>query len=60
MSVFSRFGRDIRGNVAMMFGLALVPLVGMVGAAVDYSRIRPSTTGCRRISATSRTGNSSR
>ena len=39
MSVFSRFRRDNRGNVAMMFGLALVPLTGMVGAAIDYSRI---------------------
>jgi Flp pilus assembly protein TadG len=27
-----------RGNVAMMFGLAIVPTVGMTGAAVDYSR----------------------
>src|SRR5829696_1794848 len=26
------------GNAAMMFGLALVPLVGFIGAALDYSR----------------------
>lgn len=28
--------RDRRGNVAMLFGLAVVPLFGFVGAAVDY------------------------
>jgi Flp pilus assembly protein TadG len=27
-----------RGNVAMMFGLAVIPLLGMAAAAVDYSR----------------------
>jgi Flp pilus assembly protein TadG len=27
-----------RGNVAMMFGLTLVPVVGITGSAVDYSR----------------------
>jgi Flp pilus assembly protein TadG len=32
------FRRDARGNVAMMFGLAVLPLIGMVAAAVDYSR----------------------
>ena len=26
------------GNVAMMFGLLLIPIVGAIGAAVDYSR----------------------
>lgn len=33
-----RFAQNDKGNVAMMFGLAMVPMVGMVGAAVDYSR----------------------
>lgn len=32
------YGRDERGNVAVMFALALVPMLGFVGAAVDYSR----------------------
>lgn len=32
------FGDDRRGNVAMMFAFAVVPIVGLVGAAVDYSR----------------------
>ena len=26
------------GNLAMMFALAVVPIMGLVGAAVDYSR----------------------
>jgi Flp pilus assembly protein TadG len=38
MNVFQRFRSDQRGNVAILFGLALLPVVGMVGAAVDYSR----------------------
>jgi Flp pilus assembly protein TadG len=29
---------DRRGNVAVMFGLAAVPLAGFVGAAIDFSR----------------------
>lgn len=33
-----RFKRDQRGNVAMIFAVALVPLLGFVGAAIDYSR----------------------
>lgn len=34
----ARFTGDRRGNVAVMFAVALVPLLGFVGAAVDYSR----------------------
>ncbi|OJV04463.1 MAG: hypothetical protein BGO20_19875 [Bosea sp. 67-29] len=34
----NRFRRDRSGNVMMIFGLALVPLMGVVGVAVDYSR----------------------
>jgi Flp pilus assembly protein TadG len=33
-----QFGADRRGNVAIIFGLAAIPLIGAVGAAVDYSR----------------------
>lgn len=33
------FARDRRGNVAITFGLAVIPVVGMAGAAVDYSRL---------------------
>jgi Flp pilus assembly protein TadG len=32
-----RLAADRRGNVASMFALLLVPLIGCVGAAVDYS-----------------------
>lgn len=32
------FRQDQRGNVLMLFGLALVPLMGVVGVAIDYSR----------------------
>jgi Flp pilus assembly protein TadG len=34
----TRFQRETRANVAVIFALALVPLFGMVGAAVDYTR----------------------
>src|SRR5947209_844982 len=33
-----RFGRAEGGNVLVTFALLLVPLMGLVGAAVDYSR----------------------
>ena len=33
----SRFFSDRRGGVAPMFALCLIPLIGFVGAAVDYS-----------------------
>ena len=39
MSVFCRFARSDRGNFAVMFALTMVPVVGMVGAAIDYSRV---------------------
>jgi Flp pilus assembly protein TadG len=35
---FARFAKDRRGNVAAIFALALIPVVGFIGAAVDYSR----------------------
>lgn len=34
----TRFAGDTGGNVAMIFAISLVPLLGFVGAAVDYSR----------------------
>jgi Flp pilus assembly protein TadG len=36
--MWSRFLGDRRGGVAPMFALGLVPIIGFVGAAVDYSR----------------------
>jgi Flp pilus assembly protein TadG len=35
--LFARFVCDRRGNIAVIFALALVPLLSFVGAAVDYS-----------------------
>src|SRR5258708_24278020 len=35
--LFSRFWSNRRGNVAIIFGLAIVPVMGAIGAAVDYS-----------------------
>ena len=34
---YLHFKRDREGSVAATFALALIPLVGLVGAAVDYS-----------------------
>lgn len=34
----SGFARDARGNVAILFGLAAIPLLICIGAAIDYGR----------------------
>lgn len=39
-----RFSRDRRGNVATMFAFAILPILGFVGAAVDYSRAANART----------------
>ena len=42
MSVFDRIHQlrdNQRGNVATMFALSLVPIFGMVGAAIDYAHV---------------------
>jgi Flp pilus assembly protein TadG len=36
--LFDRFRRDQSGSTAIMFAIAAVPLLGMMGAAVDYGR----------------------
>ena len=36
--VLRRFLKDRRGNVAPMFALAVLPIIGLTGAAIDYSR----------------------
>ncbi|ODR99920.1 hypothetical protein AUC68_02000 [Methyloceanibacter methanicus] len=33
-----RFARDKRGNAAILFGLAIIPIILIVGVAVDYGR----------------------
>jgi Flp pilus assembly protein TadG len=37
-SLFKRFTRDERANVAPIFALTMIPLLGLTGSAVDYSR----------------------
>ncbi len=53
MSLF-RFCQDRRGGVAPMFAIALIPVFGLVGAAVDYSRANSIRAGMQSaIDATS-------
>ena len=35
----AKFYEDKRGNVAMLFGILLLPMLMLVGVAIDYSRI---------------------
>jgi len=39
-----RFGADSGGNALMLFGFALLPVLGLAGAAVDYGRASKSRT----------------
>lgn len=43
--LLSRFMQDRRGGVAPMFALAIIPLIGLVGAAIDYSRANSVRVG---------------
>src|SRR6266508_6875217 len=36
--LFARFFRDRKGGVAPLLAIGIIPLVGAIGAAVDYSR----------------------
>jgi Flp pilus assembly protein TadG len=36
-SLLNRFRRDQRGNIAVIFAIACVPLISAVGCAIDYS-----------------------
>ena len=40
-----RFKRDSGGNIAVLFAIALVPILTFVGAAVDYSRASAARSG---------------
>lgn len=42
--MWSGFLRDAQGGVAPVFALALVPMLGLVGAAVDYGRANGART----------------
>jgi Flp pilus assembly protein TadG len=35
---FARFATAEQGNIAVIFAIALIPVLGLIGAAVDYSR----------------------
>jgi len=48
--LLSRFLKDRRGGVAPMFALAIVPVVGLTGAAVDYSRANAIKTSMQAAS----------
>src|SRR5258708_13298004 len=37
LRLIGRFRKDRRGNIAIIFGLACVPLISAIGCAVDYS-----------------------
>ena len=39
-----RFSHDRSGNVVMMFGLLAIPLVAMIGLAVDFGRVYSVTS----------------
>ena len=38
LRLIHRFAADRRGNILPMFGLSLIPIIGLIGAGVDYSR----------------------
>lgn len=40
----ARFRQAQGGNVAVLFGIAIVPILGFVGAAVDYARVNSART----------------
>jgi Flp pilus assembly protein TadG len=42
--LLARFARDTGGNVAIIFGLAVLPLIGFAGIAVDYARANNART----------------
>jgi len=44
ISLIDRFSRDRRGNIAVIFVIALIPLLGFIGAAVDYSMVTRGRT----------------
>lgn len=44
MQTLKRFCRDQRGNALMLFAFSMVPMIGMVGVAVDYSRATKTRT----------------
>lgn len=37
-TAWHKFNKAEGGNVLMIFTLAIIPIMGLIGAAVDYSR----------------------
>ena len=37
MALLARFGRDKSANIAVIFGIAVIPIITAVGVAIDYS-----------------------
>src|ERR1700733_2204399 len=35
----ARFGEANQGNIAVIFAIALLPMLSFIGAAIDYSRV---------------------
>ena len=44
-ALVARFGASERGNVMLTFALATIPVIGAVGAAIDYSRANAAKAG---------------
>jgi hypothetical protein len=44
MPFLSSFLRDTTGNVAMLFSVSMIPVLGVVGAALDYQRASSART----------------
>src|SRR6056297_3649632 len=45
-----KFGKDEKGNVAIVFALSLLPTMGLAGAAVDYGRATNAREVMRKVS----------
>ncbi|MBX9709489.1 MAG: pilus assembly protein [Xanthobacteraceae bacterium] len=43
-AAFARFRADERGNIAVIFAITLLPMLGLVGAAIDYTRANNART----------------
>jgi len=44
MSLLSRFGKDTSGNVGLMFGFLVLPIIAIAGATLDYGRASSART----------------
>ena len=42
--LLQRFFQDRRASVASMFAISIIPVIGFIGAAVDYSRASSAKT----------------